>query len=160
MHIPPLIKGVVILLAEDEMLVRMAATDILQEAGYHVLEARDGVEALAVLEIRDDVAALVTDVAMPNMNGVALAKIVSERWPHVGIIITSGAMPEGVELELPKRARFLPKPYIEPRLVQEIESVLPRVGGPVALKSLPTIPAGREFGAGGLAHPLSEPDQS
>ena len=66
MHIPPLIKGVVILLAEDEMLVRMAATDILQEAGYHVLEARDGVEALAVLEIRNDVAALVTDVAMPK----------------------------------------------------------------------------------------------
>jgi DNA-binding NtrC family response regulator len=112
-----------------------------------------------VLEIRDDVAALFTDVAMPNMNGITLAKLVSERWPHVGIVLTSGAMPEGVELEMPERARFLPKPYSAARLVQEIEAVLPRLGGPVTLKSLPTIPAGRDFGAGGLAQPLPEPEE-
>jgi two-component system, response regulator PdtaR len=60
-------KPVVILIVEDEMIVRMSTTDILQDAGYLVLEARDGVEAIAMLELRDDVAALFTDVTMPNM---------------------------------------------------------------------------------------------
>ena len=46
-------KPVVILIVEDEMIVRMSSTDALQDAGYHVLEARDGVE---VIELRDDVA--------------------------------------------------------------------------------------------------------
>jgi CheY-like chemotaxis protein len=64
-------RPVVILVVEDEMIVRISATDILQDAGFHVVEARDGVEALAILEMRDDVAVLFTDVAMPNMNGVA-----------------------------------------------------------------------------------------
>jgi hypothetical protein len=50
-------KPAVILIVEDEMIVRMSTTDILQDAGYHVLEARDGVEAIAVIELRDDVAA-------------------------------------------------------------------------------------------------------
>ena len=153
-------KAVVVLVADDELLVRMAATDILQEAGYHVVEAHDGVEALAVLEIRDDVAAMLTDIAMPNMNGVELAKIVSERWPDIGIVITTGAVPRDVELEeVPPQARVLSKPYSAQRLVQAIEAVLPLVGGPVTLKSLPTIPAGREFGAGGLAQPLPEPEE-
>jgi len=62
-------KPVVILIVEDEMIVRRSTTDILQDAGYLVLEARDGVEAIAVIELRDDVAALFTDVTMPNMNG-------------------------------------------------------------------------------------------
>ena len=77
-------RPVVVLVVEDEMLVRMSATDFLQDAGFHVVEARDGIEAVATLELRDDVGALLTDVAMPNMNGVALVKIVSERYPHIG----------------------------------------------------------------------------
>ena len=52
------------------MIVRMSTTDILQDAGYLILEARDGVEAIAMIELRDDVSALFTDVTMPNMNGV------------------------------------------------------------------------------------------
>jgi CheY-like chemotaxis protein len=153
-------KAVVVLIAEDEMMVRMSASDILQDAGYHVLEARDGVEALAILEVRDDIAALFTDVSMPNMNGMLLAKIVRERWPHVGVVLTSGALPTDATLHLPRNARFLAKPYLPHRLIQEIEAVLPRVGGPITIKSSATLPPGREFGAGGIAHPLPEPDAS
>ena len=152
-------RAVVILVVEDEMIVRMSATDILQDAGFHVVEARDGVEALAILEMRDDVAALFTDVAMPNMNGVALAKIVSNRWPNVGIVIASGAMPLGMKLELPTGARFIQKPYMPNTLQQGIEAVLPRVSGPAALHSIPTVHAGRMHGAGGIAQPLAEPDE-
>jgi CheY-like chemotaxis protein len=132
-------RPAVILVVEDEMLVRMFALDLLQDEGFHVIEARDGVEALAMLEVRDDVAALLTDVAMPNMDGIALAKIVSERWPHIGIVITSGAIPAG--------------------LLQAIEAVIPRRGGSIAIKSIPTIQPGKMHGAGGIAQPLPEPDE-
>jgi CheY-like chemotaxis protein len=152
-------RPAVILVVEDEMLVRMLALDLLQDEGFHVIEARDGVEALAMLEVRDDVAALLTDVAMPNMDGIALAKIVSERWPHIGIVIASGAIPVGLKLELPANARFLQKPYFADDLSQAIEAVLPRVGGSIALKSLPTIQPGKMHGAGGIAQPLAEPDE-
>jgi two-component system, response regulator PdtaR len=152
-------KPLVVLVVEDEMIVRLSATDILQDAGYHVIEARDGVEAIAILELRDDVAALFTDVGLPNMNGVMLARIVSERWPHVGIVVTSGAIPAGVKLELPAGARFIQKPYTQAIILQEIEAVLPRVSGPVALKSIPTLQAGKMHGAGGLAQPLAQPDE-
>lgn len=154
-------RSAVILVVEDEMLVRMLAVDLLQDNGFHVIEARDGVEAVAILEVRDDVAAVVTDVSMPNMNGIAFAKLVSERRPHVGIVIMSGAMPQGVKLELPNNARFVGKPYLAEALLQELNAVLPRVSGPaVALNSLPTMQPGKPHGAGGIAQPLSEPDQS
>ena len=152
-------KPVVILIVEDEMIVRMSTTDILQDAGYLILEARDGVEAIAVIELRDDVAALFTDVTMPNMNGVALARLVRERWPHIGIVITSGALPPNVKLELPDGARFLAKPYKPKQLLQEIQAVLPLVGSAVAIRSLPTMQPGKMHGAGGLAQALSEPEE-
>ena len=141
------------------MIVRMSTTDILQDAGYLVLEARDGVEAIAMIELRDDVAALFTDVTMPNMNGVALARVVRERWPHIGIVVTSGALPPNVKLELPEGARFLAKPYKPKELLQDIQAVLPQVGSEVAIRSLPTMQAGKMHGAGGLAQPLPEPDE-
>ena len=149
----------VILIVEDEMIVRLSTTDILQDAGYLVLEARDGVEAIAVIELRDDVAALFTDVTMPNMNGVALARVVRERWPHIGIVVTSGALPPNVKLELPDGARFLAKPYKPKQLLQEIQAVLPLVGSAVAIRSLPTMQPGKMHGAGGLAQALSEPEE-
>jgi CheY-like chemotaxis protein len=152
-------KPVVVLVVEDEMLVRMSAADILQDAGYHVVEARDGVEAIALLEMRDDVGVMLTDIAMPNIDGSALVKIVNERWPGVGIVVTSGAIPLGLQLDLPPGARFLSKPYTPAKLTQEVEAVSPRLGAPVDLKSIPTLQAGKAHGAGGLAQPLSEPDE-
>ena len=153
-------RTVVILIVEDEILVRMSIADVLQDAGYHIVEARDGVEALALLEVRDDVAALLTDVSMPNMDGISLAKIVSERWPGVGIVVTSGALPPGVTLDLPSGARFVPKPYRPDTLLREIAAVVPAQGGaPIALQSIPTLQPGKLHGAGGIAQPLAEPDE-
>lgn len=153
-------KSVVILIVEDEILVRMSVADILQDAGYHVVEARDGVEAIALLEVRDDVVAVLTDVTMPNMNGIALAKIVSERWPHIAIVLTSGALPPGVQLELPPGARFVRKPYQPDAFLREIAALVPIPRGtPVALQSIPTLQAGKLHGAGGIAQPLAEPEE-
>jgi CheY-like chemotaxis protein len=118
-------KPVVILIAEDELLVRLSAADILQEAGHHIIAARDGVEALAVLNVRDDVSALFTDIQMPSINGLALSQVVSERWPHIGIVVTSAALPLGTTLPLPPGARFVQKPYEAKVVLREIAAVLP-----------------------------------
>ena len=66
---------VVILVAEDELLVRLLAHDMLTEADFRVVEALDGQEALAILSQQNTVRAIFTDVNMPNVDGLALAKI-------------------------------------------------------------------------------------
>jgi two-component system, response regulator PdtaR len=110
--------------------------------------------------VRDDVAAVFTDVQMANMNGIALAKIVSECWPDVGIVVTSGAIPQDMKLDLPSGARFVRKPYNADALLREIAAVAPLASGSsVALQSIPTMQPGRVHGAGGLAQPLAEPPE-
>ena len=102
----------VILVVEDETLVRMFMTDFLDEAGFKVFEAAHADEAMAVLQARPDVQAVVTDIEMPagSMNGLDLAKTVRERWPGVGVVVTSGrARPDPGDLS--EKVAFLPKPY-------------------------------------------------
>ncbi len=112
---------VVVLVAEDETLLRLMTGDMLADADYQVVEARDGQEALAILSSQTAVGALLTDVNMPNVDGLALAKIVRQRWPYIGIVVTSGRqMPSG----LPEGARFISKPYRQEQLLHEIKSVI------------------------------------
>ena len=149
--------GAIVLVAEDETLVRLFANDALTEAGFRVLEAHDGQEALTVLEVHPGIRALLTDVMMPNMTGPSLVVIVSERWPEVAIVVTS-ALPRPPEL--PTGVRFIPKPYTAEKVVTEIEAAIAEKEStaPVALKSIPTLTPGNMHGAGGLAQPLPEPD--
>ncbi len=83
-----------VLIVEDEPLIRMYAADLLEEDGFDVVEATTARAALAILEQRNgDVSALFTDVDMPgDMNGLELAGIVYSRWPHIAILVTSGVM--------------------------------------------------------------------
>ena len=112
---------VIVLVAEDETLVRLLANDILTDADYGVIEAHDGQEALAILAAKNTVRALLTDVNMPNVDGLALAKIVRQRWPHIGIVVTSGMpKPSG----LPTGARFISKPYGYEDVLHELEAVI------------------------------------
>src|SRR5215207_10201919 len=154
-------NAVVVLVVEDETLVRLLANDILTEAGYRVLEARDGQEALTILEVHANVRALFTDVTMPNLDGLSLARIVSERWPDIGIVITSGLVAPS---ELPNGARFIGKPY-EPETVHgEIHTIIAEAANtskgaaPVALTGVPNLHAGQMHGEGALAQPLPEPE--
>jgi CheY-like chemotaxis protein len=111
----------IVLVAEDEALVRLLANDMLTDADYRVVEAQDGQEALTILGARNTVRALLTDVNMPNVDGLELAKIVRQRWPHIGIIVTSG-MPRPTGL--PAGARFISKPYRHEDLLSELEAVI------------------------------------
>jgi two-component system, response regulator PdtaR len=115
----------VVLLVEDESLVRMTAADELEEAGFHVLEAANADVAMAVLEARsDEVQVLFTDVHMPgSMDGMELAEQVHARWPHVRLLISSGyARPQPDEI--PNDGRFVPKPYRAATIVRQIHELM------------------------------------
>jgi len=115
----------VVLLVEDEPLVRMAAADDLQDAGFHVLEAANADVALAVLEsCSNDVQVLFTDIDMPgSMNGLDLAENVQQRWPHISLLISSAYHRPGLET-LPDDGRFVPKPYCSDDVVQQIRELV------------------------------------
>jgi len=102
---------IVVLVVEDEPLVRMGIVDYLEDQGFSVLEAAEADEAVEILSGNSAVQILFTDVDMPGtMDGLKLAAAVRKRWPPVKIIVTSGHRKVGL-LDLPTDARFLPKPY-------------------------------------------------
>jgi CheY-like chemotaxis protein len=103
-----------IVVVDDDVFERMGASGMFVDAGYRVLEAQDADEALRFLEANADVRLLFTDVSMPgSMSGSDLAREVAERWPKVGIIVTSG---RPRPLQLPMSMLFHDKPY-EPAAV-------------------------------------------
>lgn len=112
-------KKKLVLVVEDEFLLRMDAALMIEEAGFDVLEAADADAAIAILETRFDIDVVFTDIDMPNgsMNGLKLAHAVRGRWPPIKIVTTSGHFQPKDE-ELPAGGRFISKPY-HSRLVTE-----------------------------------------
>lgn len=110
-----------ILVVDDEALVRMSAVDVVEEAGFSVVEASDADQAIRILESRDDVVLIVTDIDMPagSMNGLRLAAAVKHRWPPIQIIVVSGQYRPN-EADLPSGGVFLSKPYQPVQLVGHI----------------------------------------
>lgn len=114
----------VVLVVEDEPLLRMTAVDILEDSGFTVLEAASGDEGLAMLRARPDVRALFTDVHMPGtLDGVALAWRASSEFPRVGVIIVSGKAAPAADA-LPPGVLFLPKPYSAAAIVTRIRQAM------------------------------------
>src|SRR5262245_24553947 len=109
-----------VLIVEDELLVRLYAEEILREAGFSTLMAAGADEAISMFTDRADISVVFSDVAMPGrVDGSDLARIVRERWPPIGIVLTSGhdeTLPAGME----DRATFLPKPYRATELIDAI----------------------------------------
>ncbi len=80
-----------VLVVEDEALLRLDIVDSLEEDGFRVLGAGDSDEAIAILESRQPIDLVFTDVEMPGqLDGLALSKLVAVRWPTTRIIVTSG----------------------------------------------------------------------
>jgi CheY-like chemotaxis protein len=101
----------VVLIVEDEFLVRLSAVEIVQDAGFEAICAADADEAIRILESRNDIRAVFTDVQMPgSMDGLRLARVVRDRWPPVELIVTSGRA-NIMESDLPAGGRFFRKPY-------------------------------------------------
>ena len=102
----------VVLVVEDEPLMLIDAVDLVTEAGFEAIGAKNADEAIRILESRDDIRIVFTDVNMPgSMDGIKLAHAVRDRWPPIEIIVTSGLTVENVQELLPERGIFFPKPY-------------------------------------------------
>jgi CheY-like chemotaxis protein len=114
----------VVLVVEDEILLRMDAIDALEAAGYEVFDAADADQAIAILEERNDVRVIFTDIHMPgSMDGLKLAHFVKDRWPPVKIIATSGHA-RITETDLPEGGRFLHKPYTRTQVISTIDRLM------------------------------------
>jgi two-component system, response regulator PdtaR len=104
-------KRALVLIVEDELLIRINAVDMVEAAGFDVVQAGNADEAIKILEARSDIQLVFTDIQMPgSMDGLKLAAAVRGRWPPIKIVATSGhhAIRDG---ELPEGSIFLQKPY-------------------------------------------------
>jgi CheY-like chemotaxis protein len=107
----------VVLIVEDEFLIRMNAVEMVSAAGFDVVEAENSEEAILILERRFDITVVFTDISMPgSMDGLNLAAAIRGRWPPIKIVATSGLRKIGID-DLPSGSRFLPKPYSRSQIV-------------------------------------------
>ena len=116
----------VVLVVEDEMLLRMRAVDMVEDAGYIPVEAVGADEAVEILESRSDIALLFTDIQMPgSMDGLGLAHAVHERWPPIKIILVSGQLKRSA-LAIPADSRFFGKPLESREMIAEMQDLIGR----------------------------------
>jgi CheY-like chemotaxis protein len=113
----------VVLVVEDEPLVRMNAVDMVEEAGFEAVEAANSKQALDVLESRSDVGIILSDIDMPpGIDGMALVAIIRQRWPPISIILVSGHV-ASADVRIPEGGVFFSKPYWQPEIVAALHRI-------------------------------------
>jgi PAS domain S-box-containing protein len=120
-----------VLVAEDEASVRRSVRIFLERAGYTVIDAPDGVEALAAFErASDEIGMLLTDVMMPQMGGRELAMKIMEMRPDLPVVFMSGFLrdPEVLRMVNDRRVRFLAKPFDVDALVSTVRAEIDEAG--------------------------------
>jgi CheY-like chemotaxis protein len=118
------VKHPVVLLVEDEPLVRLTQVDILKESEFWVVEAQDADEAFELLKSRPEIDAILTDVDMPgSMDGFEFARLVRQGWPEVAVLVISGKTGPGPG-DLPPNATFLHKPIMPDDLIAALQDVM------------------------------------
>ncbi len=118
-----------VLLVEDELLLREGVQEVLEVHGYKVMVAGDGVEALALLG-RTPVSLIISDLVMPNMNGVDFVQRVRHQFPKLPIIVASGS-PGAVmkrlgidSIQVPGATACIMKPFKSAELLALVKQVL------------------------------------
>ena len=113
-----------VLVVEDEMVLRMRAVDIVEDAGFCPVEAVNADEAISILESRSDISLLFTDIQMPgSMDGLKLAHAVHDRWPSIKIILVSGQV-QPSDAERPADSRFFGKPLGVEQMTAELQAMV------------------------------------
>ena len=131
---PGVQRGKIVLVVEDDPILLIHSVDLIEGAGFDVIEAHNADEAIAILETRTDIAIVFTDVEMPGtMDGLKLARFIRERWPPVHLILASGRT-SPLAHEMPMGSRFFAKPYNDAALVNALHDMakLSRSDGPSA----------------------------
>jgi two-component sensor histidine kinase/CheY-like chemotaxis protein len=122
-----------VLVVEDEMLLRMRAVDMVEDAGFTPVEAINADDALTILESRSDIELLFTDIQMPgSMDGLKLAHAVHKRWPLIKIILVSGQL-KLTDNDKPTDSRFFGKPLDVKQIIAEMQDMM----GKGSLKIVP-----------------------
>ena len=121
----------VVLVVDDETAVRRFACRVLERAGFGVLEATDGAEALELIQSRSGaLEAVVSDIVMPNMNGVQLMEGLAMSQPGLPVILMSGYATEALtERGIATPCGILPKPFSAERLLAEVSRCIRRPSG-------------------------------
>lgn len=114
----------VVLVVEDEFLLREYAADAIGGVGFEVLQASNASDALGILEARPDIRVLLTDIHMPgSLDGLDLAKEARRRWPTLRVVVTSGR-------KRPKPSQwaglFLQKPYLAETVARLLQALVGR----------------------------------
>jgi CheY-like chemotaxis protein len=126
----------VILVVEDEALIRMEAVQMLEEAGFVAVEASNAEDAARILELRRDIRAVFTDINMPGtIDGMRLARLVRRRWPPIHVILTSGRVFPNEE-EFPDNGGFIRKPYEAGHVIAMIRDLLGQNPSPDPVKDI------------------------
>ena len=113
-----------VLVAEDDVIVRIVIADDLRLAGFEVIEAGSGAEALALLSADRVIDLILSDVHMPGrLNGIDLAEIVMDRFPQTRIILCSGSM-DGHDLAGISGIPVIHKPYRPEAVIALVTSIL------------------------------------
>jgi len=113
-----------ILVVEDEALIRMAVVGLLEDAGYHVMEAANSVEALSLLATNSQISILLTDVDMPGrMDGLGLVGQVRRERPSIRSIVVSGSASAKDAISA-GAAAFVPKLYLANAIVGAVFETL------------------------------------
>ena len=109
-----------ILVVEDEALIRMHSVEMIRDLGFEVIEAVDADEAVSLLESVSGIKVVFTDIQMPgSMDGLMLAAAIRDRWPPVALLVTSGKVSPPTD-DMPAGARFIPKPYSPWQLKEQL----------------------------------------
>lgn len=112
----------IVLVVEDNSLVRIVIADFLETAGFVVIQAVDGAAALVILASGAEFNILFTDVQMPGpIDGAGVAMLMREQRPDMPIVVTSG---HGVPSPLPTGGRFVAKPYDNRKVVTLLSDLM------------------------------------
>jgi CheY-like chemotaxis protein len=117
-------RRTIVVVAEDDPLIRTFAAEVLTDAGFQVIEVTGAAEAISCLETHHpEVCVLFTDIHMPGgVDGLELAHHARGKWPDIGVLVTSGRrLPE--RSALPPECRFLAKPYDLSHVVKHVREL-------------------------------------
>ena len=113
-------KVVTVLVVEDEAVMRTKLAEELRDAGYLVVEASNGTEAVEILTLRPDVKIVISDVRMPGpIDGVELCRRVRSGYPGIKVVLSSG---EPNAADSTAHGGFFLKPYRVARIISHIRS--------------------------------------